>query len=213
MCVGSLTCLPSWVVADVGGPDVTGGPWRAWRGHDMYGAGALMCFGGPAVSWGHDVAGVLWHVWGGGSCHAWWPATGQKNIPIKLVRCCPSHPERKSVYFWIFSKWPWPPPPHLYFWMPSRNFLAAQSSSRRLVVCRSVCLSVIFLNKWPFEHQMVTKTYLKPTYLPTYLCDSFDSSDSSDSCDNSDSSDQKTCFFKQENFIFHKKTFFAKKLF
>ena len=29
----------------------------------------------------------------------------------------------------------------------------------------------------------------KPTYLPTYLCDSCDGSDSSDSCDGSDSSD------------------------
>ena len=39
---------------------------------------------------------------------------------------------------------------------------------------------------------MVTKTYLKPTYLVTYLCassDSIDISDSSDSSDYSTSSD------------------------
>ena len=36
---------------------------------------------------------------------------------------------------------------------------------------------------------MATKTYLKRTYLPTYLCDSSDSSDSRDSSDSSDSSD------------------------
>ena len=36
---------------------------------------------------------------------------------------------------------------------------------------------------------MLTKTYLKPTYLPTYLCDSSESSDRSDSRDSIDSSD------------------------
>ena len=36
---------------------------------------------------------------------------------------------------------------------------------------------------------MVTKAYLKPTYLPNYLCDGSDSSDSSDSWDSSDSCD------------------------
>ena len=54
-------------------------------------------------------------------------------------------------------------------------FLAASSSSRSLVVglsvrrsvCPSVGLSVDFVKKLPLEYQMVTKTYLKPTYLPT----------------------------------------------
>ena len=67
---------------------------------------------------------------------------------------------------------------------------------------------------------MVTKTYLKPTYIPTYLCDSCDSCDSSDSSKSndssysycSDSSDQQTFlspknFFRQKNY----KTFFPKK--
>ena len=36
---------------------------------------------------------------------------------------------------------------------------------------------------------MVPKTYLKPTYLPTYIFDSSDASDSSDSSYSSDSSD------------------------
>ena len=36
---------------------------------------------------------------------------------------------------------------------------------------------------------MVTKTFLKPTYLLTYLCDSSARSDSSDSSDSSDRSD------------------------
>ena len=44
---------------------------------------------------------------------------------------------------------------------------------------------------------MVTKTYLKPTYL----CDSSDSSDSSES---SDSSDQKTYFTKNLFFFSYK---------
>ena len=34
---------------------------------------------------------------------------------------------------------------------------------------------------------MVTETYPKPTFLPTYLCDSIVSSDRSDSSDSSDS--------------------------
>ena len=46
-----------------------------------------------------------------------------------------------------------------------------------------------------------------PTYLPTYLCDSSDSSVSSDSSDNSDSSDQKSFL---QNIFFHTKTFFTK---
>ena len=60
-------------------------------------------------------------------------------------------------------------------------FLAAPSSSRRLGVGLSVWLSVsllvcpsvrpfeTFVKKWPLEYQIVTKIYLKPTYLPTYL--------------------------------------------
>ena len=70
-------------------------------------------------------------------------------------------------------------------------FLAALSSSRRLVVCLLVGLLVGlsvgqegFVKKWLVEYQMVTKTY-----LPTYRWDSSDSSDSCDSCDGSDSSD------------------------
>ena len=68
---------------------------------------------------------------------------------------------------------------------------------------------------------MVTKTYLKPTYLPTYLCDSsdsWDSSDSSDSCDSSDSSDRIT-FFSSSHFeflgekVFGGKKFFFEKVF
>ena len=48
-------------------------------------------------------------------------------------------------------------------------FLAASSSSRSLVVVGlSVCLSRDFVKKLPLEYQIVTKTYLKPTYLPTY---------------------------------------------
>ena len=43
---------------------------------------------------------------------------------------------------------------------------------------------------------MVIDTYLKPTYLPTYLCDS---SDCNDNKDDSDSSDQQI--------ISHKKTY------
>ena len=34
---------------------------------------------------------------------------------------------------------------------------------------------------------MVNKTFFKPTYLHTYLCDSSDSNESSDSSDSSDS--------------------------
>ena len=68
------------------------------------------------------------------------------------------------------------------------TFLAAQMSSRSLVVGRSVGWSVGlsegFVKQWLIEYQMVTKAY-----LPTYLWDSSDSSDSSDSRDSSDSSD------------------------
>ena len=60
---------------------------------------------------------------------------------------------------------------------------------------------------------MVTKTYLKPTYLITYLCDRSASSASSDSSDvsdiidssqsseRSDTSDQKVRF-QQKNLLF-----------
>ena len=65
-------------------------------------------------------------------------------------------------------------------------FLTAQSSSRSLVVGRSVCLSVgrPLWKKWPLVYQMLIKSY-----LPSYLCDSSDSSDSGDSSDISDSGD------------------------
>ena len=72
----------------------------------------------------------------------------------------------------------------------------------------SVRLSYDFVKKWPLENQMVNATYLKPTYLHTYLCDSGDSSDMSDISgisDSNDRSDQKTV--SQKNFfltqIFH----------
>ena len=63
---------------------------------------------------------------------------------------------------------------------------------------KSRCLSFgreEFVKKIPLKYQMVTKTYLKhtylpnylptflPTYLATYLCNSSDTSDSSDSSD------------------------------
>ena len=54
---------------------------------------------------------------------------------------------------------------------------------------------------------MVTKIYLKPTYLPTYLCDSSDSSaksnskDSSDSSDKSNSSDNQHLFGIKKNVV------------
>ena len=102
-------------------------------------------------------------------------------------------------------------------------FLAAQSSSRRLVVSRSVGpsvgWSVTLVKKLPVEYQMVTKTY-----LPSYLCNSSDSSDSSDSCyssdssessynsdssDSRDSSNQKNLFTKL--LFFHQKFFFTTK--
>ena len=52
-------------------------------------------------------------------------------------------------------------------------FLGASSSSRSLAVCWSVGLLVglsgDFVKKLPLKYQMVTKTYLKPIYLPTYV--------------------------------------------
>ena len=45
------------------------------------------------------------------------------------------------------------------------------------------------MKKLPLEYQMVTKSYLKPNFLPTYLCDSGNSSDSSDISDSRDSND------------------------
>ena len=48
--------------------------------------------------------------------------------------------------------------------------------SVRPSVRRSVGPSLDFVKKLPLQYQMVTKTYLKPTYL----CDSSDGSDSSD---------------------------------
>ena len=75
-------------------------------------------------------------------------------------------------------------------------FLAAQSSSRSLFVCRLVCPSVrpsvrpsvcpsrYLVKLWPLEYQIVKKTY-----LPSNLCTISDSSDNCDSSDNSDNSD------------------------
>ena len=62
--------------------------------------------------------------------------------------------------------------------------LAAQSSSKSLVVGWLVRLSVTLVKKWRLEYQIVTKTH-----LPSNLCDSSGSSDSCDSSDSSDSSD------------------------
>ena len=65
---------------------------------------------------------------------------------------------------------------------------------------------------------METKTYLKPTYLPNYLCDSSsssdrsyvsDSSDSSNSSDisySSDSSDKKNFFHTKKYILIYQKT-------
>ena len=55
---------------------------------------------------------------------------------------------------------------------------------------------------------MITKTYLKPKYLPTYLCDSSDGSDindSSDSSERSDGSDQNSIFPPKINTFFIQK--------
>ena len=53
-----------------------------------------------------------------------------------------------------------------------RLFLAASSSSRSLDVSLSVCLFFCLLGYFvkilPIKYQMVTKSYLKPIYLPTY---------------------------------------------
>ena len=45
---------------------------------------------------------------------------------------------------------------------------------------------------------METKPYLKPSYLPIYLCDSSDSSDYSDSSDSSDSTLKNINFDKTQ---------------
>ena len=106
----------------------------------------------------------------------------------------------------------------------SCRFLAAQSSSRCLVVRRSVGPLVTFVKKLPLEHQMVTKTYLPYNLYDSSdssdsseSYDSSDSSDSSDSCyssDSSDSSDQKQIcspiFFVDKYIFFTKKTGFHK---
>ena len=96
-------------------------------------------------------------------------------------------------------------------------FLAAQSSSRSLVVGVSVCLSVCrlvcwerFVKKLPLEYHMVTKTY-----LPTYLCDNSDNSHCSDSSDSSDSIDSSDCRDSRDSSdstdqknLFHNQNFF-----
>ena len=79
------------------------------------------------------------------------------------------------------------------------GFLAAQSSSRSLVVCPPVRLSVCLTAD---VCEKVTSAVSKDnnTYLPTYLWDSsdsydnIDSSDSTKRSDGSDSSDQKNSF-------------------
>ena len=88
------------------------------------------------------------------------------------------------------------------------NFLAASSTSRSLVSRPSED----FVKKLPLEYRMVTKTYLKPTYLcdSSDSCDSFNSSDSSES---SDSSDQKTVFTNKQTKNCTKKLFFLKTTF
>ena len=57
---------------------------------------------------------------------------------------------------------------------------------------------------------MATKTYLKPTYLPTYI---FKSSDSCDSCDRSDRSDISESSDSSDISKRSDQIFFAKKLF
>ena len=87
-------------------------------------------------------------------------------------------------------------------------FLAAQSSSRSLVVGWFVGWSV-GLEGFVKKYQIVTKTC-----LPSYLCYSIDCGDSSDSSDISDSSDSsdQTNFFHQNNLSNKQtKTFFTRK--
>ena len=48
---------------------------------------------------------------------------------------------------------------------------------------------------------MVTKIYLKPTYVPTYICDTSDSSAKSNSSDSSDSSDRSNSSDTQHLFV------------
>jgi hypothetical protein len=61
------------------------------------------------------------------------------------------------------------------------------------------------------------KMYLFKTYLPSFLCDSSDSSDGNDSSDNSNSSDQKTfsfiIFFCQPKKTFTPRTFSTQNFF
>ena len=59
-------------------------------------------------------------------------------------------------------------------------FLAAQSSSRSLVVGWSVCPSILDLCEKVTFRLWNGYWHLPKAYLPTYLCDSSDSSDSSD---------------------------------
>ena len=91
-----------------------------------------------------------------------------------------------------------------------RFFLAALGRSRRLVVGPLICCKTL-------EYQMVTKTYLQPTYLPTYVTTVTVGTavDSSDSNESSDSSDQKTFFSLTKHLFSHKqkKNFFKKNYF
>ena len=70
------------------------------------------------------------------------------------------------------------------------------------------------MKKQPLEYQIVTKTYLKPNYLSTYLCDSSDGSDSSDISDISDSSDSNDKkILSLKNFCSKPTNFFSQKKF
>ena len=48
------------------------------------------------------------------------------------------------------------------------QLLKSSCRSVGLSVCRGVGRLGDFVKKLPLEYQMATKTYLKPTYLPTY---------------------------------------------
>ena len=85
--------------------------------------------------------------------------------------------------------------------------LAAQNSSRSLVVRWSVGLSGYVCEIVPFWESNGTKIY-----LPLNLCDSSDisdSNDSSDSCDSSDRSDSSNSSDQKWHFFY--KLFFQKK--
>ena len=78
-------------------------------------------------------------------------------------------------------------------------FLAALSSSRNLNVGWLVILLVDLCEEITYRVLNGIKTYLKPTYLHTYLCHSNDGSDISESSDKSDRSNKQkfVTFFHQ----------------